>query len=133
MRASLGVVLIVFFSAAACCAQFEPYKSNVAFTVGHRDGVTERTVSFLEASGEVRATAFVPDSEAAVPGIVFSLTPRFMVQMSASTWCPLRGRWQWPERPQLFLTGRLSGNHPATTQSSPTIRTGALVIGCSLT
>jgi hypothetical protein len=44
----------------------------VAFTVGHRDGVTERTVSFLEASGEVRATAFVPDSEAAVPGIVFS-------------------------------------------------------------
>jgi len=72
MRGACGLALTVLVSVGTCAAQFEPCKTSVPFTVGQRDGVIERTVSFLEAGGEVGAHVFAPDSEDAVPGIVFS-------------------------------------------------------------
>jgi len=73
MRRYLRFAVVFFAVASPCAAQFAPCKVSKPSTVAPRDGITELRVSFLEPSGDEReAHIFVPDSDAPVPGIVFS-------------------------------------------------------------
>jgi hypothetical protein len=72
MRHHLRFAVAFFAVASTCAAQFAPCKASKPSTVEHRDGITELRVSFLELSGERKARVFLPDSDAPVPGIVFS-------------------------------------------------------------
>jgi hypothetical protein len=65
--------VIAFYALTfSCAAQFAPCKSDKPSAVGHRDGVRELSLSFVEPSGATLAYVFVPDAEVPVPGIVFS-------------------------------------------------------------
>jgi hypothetical protein len=63
--------LILAFT-ATCLAEFVPCKFGQSSIVSHSDGITEQIVTFSEPSGEHSAKVFIPDSENAVAGIVFS-------------------------------------------------------------
>lgn len=65
-----GVFVLAF--ASVCAAQFVPCKTSSDSTVGHYRQVTIQRVRFFEPTGEVEASVLVPDSDAPVPGIVFS-------------------------------------------------------------
>lgn len=67
------ICLAVFYTlTSACSAQFAPCKSDRPSVIDHQNGVTESTLIFYEPSGTVLAHVFVPGSDVAVPGIVFS-------------------------------------------------------------
>src|SRR5690349_182165 len=68
----LRLTALILVLIATCFAEFVPCRPSKSAVVSHRDGITEQTVTFLELSGEYRARVFIPDSENAVPGIVFS-------------------------------------------------------------
>ncbi|HXM23616.1 MAG TPA: hypothetical protein VN948_20330 [Terriglobales bacterium] len=72
MRHYLSFAIVFCAVASTCDAQFAPCKVSKPSTVEQRDGITELKVSFLEPSGEREAHIFLPDSDAPVPGIVFS-------------------------------------------------------------
>jgi hypothetical protein len=72
MQSFLRLPALILVLTASCLAQFVPCKTSQSSIVGHSNGITEQTVTFLELSGEQRARVFIPDSESAVPGIVFS-------------------------------------------------------------
>ena len=72
MRCYLRSTVAFFALASMCAAQFAPCKVSKPSTVDHRDAITELRLSFLEPSGPQEAHALVPDSDAPVPGIVFS-------------------------------------------------------------
>ena len=72
MRHYLRVAIVFYGLAFTCAAQFAPCKASKPSTVGHRDGITELELTFIEPTGEARAHVFVPDSDSPVPGIVFS-------------------------------------------------------------
>jgi hypothetical protein len=72
MQSFLRLPALILVLTATCLAQFVPCKTSQSSIVGHSNGITEQTVTFLEPSREQRARVFIPDSESAVPGIVFS-------------------------------------------------------------
>jgi|SRR5579864_707746 len=65
-----GTALLAIVS--TCTAQSPWCKSADPSSVGHREGITLRRVSFVEPTGKIGASVFIPDSNAPVPGIIFS-------------------------------------------------------------
>ena len=64
--------LMVFGLVSICAADFRPCKFTEASTVSHREGVTVRRVGLVEDSGEVGATALIPDGNVPLPGALVS-------------------------------------------------------------
>lgn len=64
-------VLVLAF-ASVCAAQFVPCKTSGDATVEHHTRITIQRVTFFEPTGEVGASALVPETDAPFPGIVFS-------------------------------------------------------------
>ena len=65
-----GVAVLALVS--TCAAQSPVCKADNPSTVEHREGITLRRVSFVEPTGKIGASVFIPDSRAPVPGIIFS-------------------------------------------------------------
>ena len=65
-----GVAVLALVS--TCAAQSPMCKADNPSTVEHREGITLRRVSFVEPTGKIGASVFIPDSRAPVPGIIFS-------------------------------------------------------------
>jgi hypothetical protein len=72
MRILLSCGVLVSAFASLCSAQFVKCSTSTYSTIGHREQVTIRRVTFLEPAGKVGASVLVPDANAQVPGIVFS-------------------------------------------------------------
>jgi len=68
LRLTASILVLI----ATCFAEFAPCRPGKSAIVSHHEGITEQTVTFLEPSGTYGARVFIPDSESAVPGIVFS-------------------------------------------------------------
>ena len=75
MRRLLWGVVLVGASVSVCSAQiasFVPCKTEESSEVGHRDGITIRRVTVVEATEKIGATVLVPESDAPLPAIIFS-------------------------------------------------------------
>lgn len=68
--ALLGIATFTLLS--TCAAQFRPCRFADASTSGSREGITIRRVGLIEPTGGVEGTVLIPDSDALLPGIVFS-------------------------------------------------------------
>src|SRR5262249_37902893 len=67
------IVAILVLSSICCAADIPPCKIGTSHVVGHADGVSIYRVSVPKSSGgEVSASAFIPDSQEPVPGIIFT-------------------------------------------------------------
>jgi hypothetical protein len=73
VRCPFSPLLVVALVSVACIAQSVPTcKAGPASTIGDRDGVTAKTVSFQGSFGPRTAHVFVPDTAEPVAGIAFS-------------------------------------------------------------
>jgi hypothetical protein len=69
---SLRLALLIVALVSVASGELAPCKTGGTSVAGQANGITIQRVAFLEASGEVGATVFIPEREEPVPGIVFS-------------------------------------------------------------
>jgi hypothetical protein len=66
----LGITTLALLS--TCAAQFRPCRFAEASAARSSEGITILRVGLIEPAGELEATVFVRDSDAPLPGIIFS-------------------------------------------------------------